>query len=80
MDMNSDCNFNTFQVSIPVGSDQLVNGKEYERLGIGASISFASLTEENLSEAIQKVLSKPSFKIRYKGVFYCALVHNTDSC
>jgi UDP:flavonoid glycosyltransferase YjiC (YdhE family) len=54
----------TFQVSIPVGGDQLVNGKEYERLGVGASIAFTSLTEENLSEAVNKVLSEPSYKIR----------------
>jgi UDP:flavonoid glycosyltransferase YjiC (YdhE family) len=54
-----------FQVSIPFGGDQLSNGKECERLGIGASIPFFSLTEETLSEAVNKVLADQSYLIRY---------------
>ena len=54
-----------FQVSIPFGGDQLSNGKECERLGIGTSIPFFSLTEETLSEAVNKVLADQSYLIRY---------------
>ncbi len=54
-----------FQVSIPFGGDQLANGNECERLGIGKSIPFFSLTEETLSEAVNKVLEDQSYLLRY---------------
>lgn len=48
-------------VVIPVTGDQPANGQEAERVGFGLSIPFPEVTEENLYEAIQKVLTNPSF-------------------
>ncbi|TRY78677.1 hypothetical protein TCAL_13198 [Tigriopus californicus] len=48
-------------VVIPVAGDQPANGQEAERVGFGLSIPFPEVTEDNLYEAIQKVLSDPKF-------------------
>ncbi len=48
-------------VVIPVTGDQPQNGREAERMGFGISIPFQQVTEENLYEAITKVLEDPSY-------------------
>jgi hypothetical protein len=53
------------QVAIPIGGDQLANGNEVERLGIGASNPFFSLTEEKLAMMISQVLADPAYGIRF---------------
>jgi UDP:flavonoid glycosyltransferase YjiC (YdhE family) len=49
------------QVSLPVGGDQLPNGRYMASAGTGEVIPFDEVTEENLMEAIQKVLNNPSY-------------------
>jgi glucuronosyltransferase len=49
------------QVVIPVAGDQPANGAESERLGVGISVPFRDVTEENLSSALRTVLTDPSY-------------------
>ena len=46
---------------IPVQGDQPANAKEAERLGLGITIPFQEISEENLLEAIQSTLNEPRY-------------------
>ncbi len=46
---------------VPVAGDQLGNGKEAERLGVGLSIKFHEATEESLEQAISRLLEEVGF-------------------
>ena len=47
--------------------DQPANGAESERLGIGLSINFRNVNEENLSEALQvRQAETQNFQTEYK--------------
>ena len=50
------------QVAIPVNGDQPANADFMSNAGIGETIKFHSLSEENLYAAIQKVLNDPSYQ------------------
>ena len=49
-------------MAIPVNGDQPANADFLNNAGIGEKIRFHSLSEENLYQAIQKVLSDPTYK------------------
>ena len=49
-------------MAIPVNGDQPANADFLSNAGIGEKIRFHSLSEENLYQAIQKVLNDPSYK------------------
>ena len=42
-------------IATPICYDQFDNAQEIVRLGIGKSIKFTEITEENLSEALREV-------------------------
>ena len=46
---------------MPVAWDQLSNGRELERLGIGKNLPFGQVTEEKFRDAINEVLSNPAY-------------------
>jgi hypothetical protein len=50
-----------YQFVISVAGDQLGNGADAKRLGFGDSIHFHDVTEENLFEAIKKLLHNPAY-------------------
>ena len=49
-------------MAIPVNGDQPANADFMNNAGIGETIRFHSLSEENLFKAIQRVLNNPSYK------------------
>ena len=49
-------------MAIPVNGDQPANADFLSNAGIGEKIRFHNLSEENLYQAIQKVLNDPSYK------------------
>ena len=53
-------------MSIPVSGDQIPNGRYSEEAGIGKMIPFKEVTEEKLSEAIQALLTDPSYRMKAK--------------
>ena len=59
------------QLAIPFGGDQFANGNECIKLGIGESIQFFSVTEENLKETVNKLLSNPSYGARFDNSLDC---------
>lgn len=52
------------QVGLPIHVDQIANAREAERVGFGIAIPFGDTTEENLRDAIRKVLDDPSYSKR----------------
>ena len=46
--------------------DQHANGKEAQRIGFGLHLSYQSLTEDQLSKAVQAVLTQPGFAAKAK--------------
>ena len=51
----------SLQIVIPVFGDQPSNGLEAQSRGYGISIPLPELTTENLQEAVDRVLSDPTF-------------------
>ena len=50
-----------FQIVVPVTGDQPANAAESVRLGIGLTVHFRDLNENNLFEALQQVLNDPKY-------------------
>ena len=46
---------------IPVQGDQPANAKEAERLGLGITIPFQEISDENLLQAIQSAINDPRY-------------------
>ena len=55
---------NIFQVAVPVSGDQPANADFLKRAGVGETILFQRLSEDKLYEAVQKVLTNPSYKAK----------------
>ena len=49
-------------MAVPVNGDQPANADFMNNAGVGETIRFHHLSEENLYKAIQKVLNDPSYK------------------
>ena len=50
------------QVAIPIWGDQLANGAEIEKLGIGVNLDYKTLSEAGLLENVQKVLGQKKYQ------------------
>ena len=50
-------------VALPLMSDQFLNAKQAESLGMGLRLSLDSLTEENIEFAIHEVMKNPSYRV-----------------
>jgi len=55
-------------VATPICYDQFDNAKEIERLGIGMTVNFTEITEENISHALDQVLHNPKYAQKAKTV------------
>ncbi|XP_028153736.1 UDP-glycosyltransferase UGT5 [Diabrotica virgifera virgifera] len=54
-------------VSVPVINDQKTNARQAEKNGISIVVDYNTLTEEQLSEAIEEILSNPRYRENAKA-------------
>ena len=59
-----DLSYTFNQVGIPINMDQPGNSLEAERRGYGIHVPITEITEEKLSNAINKILTDESYKRR----------------
>ncbi|CAH1101261.1 unnamed protein product [Psylliodes chrysocephalus] len=60
--------FGVPMICIPVFGDQIQNSIRVQKKGIGERLSFLDLTENDLYEAIKKVITNPSYKEKMQRV------------
>ncbi|CAH1102049.1 unnamed protein product [Psylliodes chrysocephalus] len=49
-------------LALPVFGDQKLNAAKMETLGYGVKLSFSAITEEDLTEALNKILNDPKYR------------------
>jgi len=55
-------------VATPICYDQFANADEIEKMGIGKTVKFTEITEDNISQAIDQVLHNPEYARKAKTV------------